>query len=180
MLIRHADPTADAATCAAIYAPFVDGSGVSFEEVAPTADELRLRIESYSERHPWLVAQDDEGSAIGFAYAGGHRARAAYRWTVEVSVYIHSEQRRRGVGRRLYETLLPLLARQGVTLAVAGITLPNDASVALHEAVGFQPVGVYRSVGFKAGAWRDVSWWQCQLVDPIPVPPPELGPPARL
>jgi L-amino acid N-acyltransferase YncA len=179
MLIRHADAARDAAACAAIYAPFVDGSAVSFEEVAPTPEQMADRIATYSERYQWLVA-DKDGAVAGFAYAGTHRARAAYRWSVEVSVYVHAEHRGQGVGRQLYETLFPLLSRQGLTLAVAGITLPNDASVALHEAVGFQPIGVYGAIGFKAGAWRDVSWWQRRLADPGDGIPPELGPPARI
>ena len=179
MLIRHADAVRDAPACAEIYAPFVTGSAVSFEERAPSAEELARRIATYSERYPWLVAEQD-GEVAGFAYAGTHRARAAYRWSVEVSVYVHAEHRREGIGRRLYETLLPLLTRQHLTLAIAGITLPNDASVALHEALGFAPVGVYRRVGFKAGAWRDVGWWERSLADPGPGPPPEPAPPARL
>jgi phosphinothricin acetyltransferase len=179
MLIRHADAARDAAACAEIYAPFVTGSAVSFEEEAPSAEQLAARIATYSERYPWLVA-DHAGAVAGFAYAGAHRARAAYRWAVEVTVYVHPEHRRQGVGRRLYETLLPLLTRQGLTLAIAGITLPNPASVALHEAVGFEPVGVYRRVGFKAGTWRDVGWWQRPLADPGPGTPPDPGPPVRL
>ncbi len=179
MLIRDADAARDAAACAEIYAPFVTGSAVSFEEAAPSAVELGERIAVYTERYPWLVAEHD-GALAGFAYAGAHRVRAAYRWAVEVSVYVGAGHRRQGVGRRLYEALLPLLERQGLTLAIAGITLPNEASVALHEAVGFEPVGVYRRVGFKAGDWRDVGWWQHRLADLGPGVPPEPGPPLRL
>ena len=179
MLIRHADPARDAAACAAIYAPFVDGSAVSFEERPPTEAEMAERIAAYAERYQWLIAERD-GAVAGFAYAAPHRARAAYRWSVEVSVYVHAEHRRRGVGRDLYDALLPLLQSQGLTLALAGITLPNDASVALHEAVGFEPIGVYRGIGFKAGAWRDVGWWQCRLAEPGPGAPADPGPPARL
>lgn len=182
MLIRDADAARDAVACAEIYAPFVTGSAVSFEESAPSAAELGERIASYTERYPWVVAEDG-GAVAGFAYAGAHRARAAYRWAVEVSVYVGAGHRRRGVGRRLYDTLLPLLERQGLTLAIAGITLPNEPSVALHEAVGFEPVGVYRRVGFKAGDWRDVGWWQRRLVEhdpPTAEVPPEPGPPVRI
>src|SRR5581483_1354815 len=180
MRIRDADAARDAAACAAIYGPYVDGSAVSFEEVAPTPEQLAERIESYTLGYPWLIAEDQDGNVAGFAYAGAHRARAAYRWAVEVSVYVHADHRRKGVGRQLYGTLMPLLARQGLMVALAGITLPNDASVALHEAVGFRPIGVYRGIGFKAGAWRDVGWWQLHLNDPIPTPPPEPGPPVTL
>ena len=179
MLIRHADPARDAAACAAIYAPFVDGSAVSFEEAAPSAAEMCERIAAYSERYQWLVAEAG-GEVTGFAYAAPHRVRAAYRWTVEVSVYVDSGRQRQGVGRQLYGALLPLLRRQGLSLAIAGITLPNDASVAFHEALGFEPVGVFRGIGFKAGAWRDVGFWQCRLAAADTDPPPEPGPPARL
>jgi L-amino acid N-acyltransferase YncA len=188
MRIRDADAAADAAACAAIYAPFVTGSATSFEELAPDAATFAERIARTAERFPYLVA-DADGRVAGFAYAGPHRARAAYRWAAEVSVYIDPDFRRRGVGRALYERLLGLLERQGLTLALAGITLPNDASVALHEAVGFRSVGVYRRVGFKAGAWRDVGWWQRPLGDSdgdsdgdshSERPPSEPGPPIHL
>jgi L-amino acid N-acyltransferase YncA len=179
MQIRDADAARDAAACAAIYEPFVTGSAVSFEERAPTPEELAERIARTAASYPWLVAESD-GAVAGFAYAGQHRVRAAYRWAVEVSVYVDAAHRRQGVGRRLYETLLPLLERQGLMVALAGITLPNDASVALHVALGFEPVGVYRAVGYKGGAWRDVGWWQLQLADPGPDGPAEVGPPVRL
>jgi L-amino acid N-acyltransferase YncA len=184
MHIRDADAAADAAACAAIYAPFVSGSATSFEELAPTAETFAARITQTLEAFPFLIA-DADGRVAGFAYAGPHRARAAYRWSAEVSVYIDADFRRQGVGRSLYDELLTLLTRQGLTLALAGITLPNDASVALHEAVGFRSVGIYRRVGFKAGAWRDVGWWQLPLGDGDhdsrgDQPPPEPGPPIRL
>ncbi|MDQ6606516.1 MAG: N-acetyltransferase family protein [Actinomycetota bacterium] len=179
MLIRPADTDTgdDAAACAAIYEPFVNHSAVSFELVPPDRAELYRRIEQNSASHAWLVAQDD-GQVAGFAYGGPHRARAAYRWATEVSVYVHPEHHRRGVGRALYGELLPLLARHGLHVALAGITLPNPASVALHEGIGFQPVGVYRRVGWKAGAWHDVAWWQLELVPAGTGAPPEPGPPV--
>ncbi|HET8951047.1 MAG TPA: arsinothricin resistance N-acetyltransferase ArsN1 family B, partial [Solirubrobacteraceae bacterium] len=161
-MIRHADPAADAAACAAIYAPNVTAGVASFEEEPPDAAEMQRRIEETSARYPWLVAERD-GAVAGYAYGTVHRTRRAYRWVVEVTVYVDQARRRSGVGRGLYEVLLPLLARQRLQVAVAGITLPNDASVALHEAVGFQPVGIYRDFGFKFGAWHDVGWWQARL-----------------
>jgi L-amino acid N-acyltransferase YncA len=169
--IRHA-VTGDGAACAAIYAPFVDGSAVSFEYEAPTADELARRIERYSETHAWLVAEDG-GRVIGFAYGTPHRERAAYQWATEVSIYIDSGHHRRGAGRALYGELFSLLARRGYKLALAGIALPNEASVSLHESFGFEPIGVYRGIGFKDGAWRDVGWWQLQL-GPQDAQPPAL------
>lgn len=185
MLIRHADPARDGAACADIYRPFVTDSAVSFEQQAPSAQELSRRIESISRTHPWLVAQDadtdaDADAVAGYAYACTHRERAAYRWAVDVAVYVAEGHRRRGIGRELYGALLPLLARQGLRTACAGITLPNDASVALHESFGFEPVGVYRRIGWKGGAWRDVGWWQAELLGQGERPPPDPGPPARL
>jgi L-amino acid N-acyltransferase YncA len=177
--IRHADPERDGAACATIYAPFVTDSAVSFEEEAPTAEQLAESIRQISVTHPWLVADADTGVA-GFAYASPHRTRMAYRWAADVTVYVGEGNRRRGVGRALYGALLPLLVRQGLRAACAGITLPNPASVALHESSGFTPVGVYRRIGWKAGAWRDVGWWELELRAPDDGRPAEPGPPARL
>jgi len=116
----------------------------------------------------------------GYAYASEHRERAAYRWAADVAVYIAPSHHRRGIGRALYRALLELLGRQGVQVACAGIALPNDASVALHEACGFELVGVYHRIGWKAGAWWDVGWWELELIVPTDGPPPEPGPPAEL
>jgi L-amino acid N-acyltransferase YncA len=179
MVIRPAQPARDAAGCAAIYAPFVRDTVVSFEEQVPSAQEFVRRIERTSDRYPWLVAED-RATVAGYAYASAHRDRAAYRWAADVAVYIGDGYRRRGLGRALYGALLPLLERQGIQVVCAGVTLPNDASVALHEALGFQPVGVYRRIGWKAGSWHDVGWWQLDLVAPAAGRPPEPGPPARL
>ena len=174
-MVRHADPARDAAAIAAIYAPSVDGGVASFEAAPPTVDEMERRIAEGALEYPWLVAER-YGEVAGYAYGARHRSRAAYRWTVEVTVYVDAMRRRSGVGRELYEALLPLLARQRLHLAVAGITLPNDASVALHEAVGFEPVGVYREIGYKAGAWHDVGWWQAWLRAAGAEPEEPLGP----
>jgi phosphinothricin acetyltransferase len=179
MLIRHAEAARDAGACAEIYAPFVRDSAVSFEECAPTADEFAQRIDRISEHYPWLVAEDS-GIVAGYAYASAHRERAAYRWAADVAVYVGDGHRRRGVGRALYGALLALLEPQGIQVACAGITLPNDPSVALHEACAFQPIGIYRRIGWKAGSWRDVGWWQRELVQPGDGPPAEPGPPAKL
>lgn len=178
-MIRHADPAADAPACAEIYAPFVRDTAVSFEEDPPGADELARRIAAQSRCHPWLVAERD-GEPAGFAYASPHRSRAAYRWAADVAVYVVARHQRRGVGRELYRGLLELLRRQGLRTACAGITLPNDPSVALHEALGFVPVGVYRNIGWKAGAWRDVGWWQLELSRPGRGTPAEPVAPAAL
>ena len=171
MEIRNADPDRDAAACAAIYAPFVRDTAVTFEETPPGQQAFADRIERLSETHVFLVAEDETGITAGFAYGGPHRERVAYRWSTEVSVYLDPRYHRRGLGRALYAELFPLLAGRGFHVALAGITLPNPASVALHEACGFTPVGVYRAIGWKAGAWRDVGWWQLPLTD-------NPGPPA--
>ena len=121
-----------------------------------------------------------DGAVAGYAYGTEHRTRRAYRWTVEVTIYLADGYRGRGIGRALYSALLELLARQGLRTAVAGITLPNPASVALHEACGFETVGVYRRVGYKQGEWRDVGWWQLDLAPGAEGSPAEPGPPARL
>ena len=162
MLVRHADPERDGGACAAIYEPYVTHGIASFEELAPSAAQLATRIAETSARYPWLVLEDD-GRVVGYAYATQHRARAAYRWAVDVAVYVDAANQRRGAGRQLYEALFELLRRQGLLIACAGVTLPNDASVGLHRALGFEHVGTYRAIGWKAGAWRDVSWWQLQL-----------------
>ncbi len=178
MLIRPADSARDAAACAAIYGPFVADTPISLEEIVPSEAEIAARIERISATHPWLVAEL-EGDTVGFAYGSPHRERSAYRWAADVTVYVSPAAHRRGVGRALYERLLSDLARQGVHVACAGITLPNEASVGLHEALGFGAVGVYRRIGFKLGMWRDVGWWQLQLLPETDDAPAELGSPFR-
>jgi len=159
--IRLAD-SRDAAGVQAIYAPIVGSSAISFETEPPTAEEMARRIARTMPAHPWLVAED-QGQLAGYAYAGPFRSRPAYRWSVEVSAYVHPDWRRRGLGRSLYTALLAVLALQGYREACAGITLPNPESVGLHQALGFVPVGVYRRVGWKLGGWHDVGWWQRSL-----------------
>jgi L-amino acid N-acyltransferase YncA len=176
VVIRAADAERDAGACAEIYAPAVLEGPTSFEEVAPGAAEMAKRMGCVMATHPWLVAEED-GRVVGFAYATPHRERAAYRWACDVSVYVDRAHHRRGVGRRLYDALLPLLRAQRFYVACAGITLPNDASVRLHESLGFEPIGIYRSIGFKAGAWRDVGWWQLSLLGDSGGAPAEPLPP---
>jgi L-amino acid N-acyltransferase YncA len=173
MLIRPADPARDADVCAAIYAPFVAGTAISFEAVPPTQAEFAARIERMAATHAFLVAVGDDGTVAGFAYGCPHRERAAYRWATEVSVYLADGCRGRGIGRALYAELLPRLGRRGYQVALAGVALPNDASLALHRACGFEPVGTFRRIGWKDGGWRDVTWLQLELVPAAPTPPPE-------
>ena len=163
LAIRPATP-ADAAALLAIYAPFVERTAVSFEETVPMQAEFAERIRAANERWVWLVAESD-GALAGYAYAGAHRARSAYRHSVEVSAYVAESHRRRGVARALYEALFPRLAALGYCNAYAGIALPNDASVALHRALGFADVGVFPRVGRKFGRWHDVAWLHRPLRD---------------
>ncbi len=156
--------TEDAAACAAIYRPFVTDSHTSFETVPPSAQDFVDRIDSTLRTHPWLVAER-AGEVVGYAYAGQHRDRVAYQWAADVSVYLADQARGQGVGGALYTTLFDVLRSQGFRIALAGVALPNAASVALHERLGFTPVGVYRRIGYKLGAWYDVGWWQLVLDD---------------
>ena len=179
MRVRLSDPDRDAAVVSAIYRPSVEEGLASFEEVAPDASEMARRMSATLARTPWLVAEDDAGRVIGYAYAGAHQERPGYRWSVNISVYVAEGGRGQGVGRRLYDELLPILRRQGFVKAYAGITLPNPASVALHEAIGMRRIGVYERVGFKLGSWHDVAWYGLRLAQPggtppEPIPLPEL------
>ena len=165
----------DAGAIAAIYRPYVTDAVTSFEVDAPDTGEMAARIDAVLARAPWLVCAGPGGETIGYAYASRHHERAAYQWSVDVAVYIHAGHHRRGVGRALYETLFRLLRLQGYYVAHAGITLPNAASVGLHESLGFRPVGVYQAVGWKHGAWRDVGWWRLPLLELAAAPPPPLS-----
>ena len=178
-MVRHADPAGDGAACAAIYAPHVAEGLATFETVPPDGDQMAARIAATTRTHPWLVAERD-GAVAGYAYAAPHHTRAGYRWTVDTAIYVSGDHRRTGVGRELYGALLGLLERQRLHVACAGIALPNPGSVALHEAVGFEPVGVYRQIGYKAGAWLDVGWWQLRLRPAGEGPPEEPLGPQRL
>jgi phosphinothricin acetyltransferase len=153
----------DAAACAAVYAPYVTDTAVSFELEPPSAAAMGERIARALERHAWLVLVDD-GRVAGYAYGGPFASRPAYRFSCEVSVYLEMGRRRTGGGRALYDALLARLAARGYRRVMAGMTLPNDASAGLHRTLGFEPVGVYREVGYKAGAWHDVAWVQKALV----------------
>ena len=163
----------DAAAVAAIYKPYVTDAVTSFEIDPPGPGDMAARIEAVLARAPWLVSTGADGDVVGYAYASQHRERAAYLWSVDVAVYLHAAHHRRGIGRALYEKLFALLRLQGFYVAHAGVTLPNAASVGLHESLGFVPVGVYPAVGWKFGAWRDVGWWRLPLreLDPSPEPP---------
>jgi L-amino acid N-acyltransferase YncA len=167
--VRDADAVRDGAACAAIYAPYVTDSFISFEDRAPTAQEMQRRIEA---AHVWLIAEEG-GAPIGYAYGSAHRERAAYRWAADAAIYIDAGAHRAGVGRALYAALFERLRDIGVWTVCAGVTEPNPASTGLHRAMGFVHVGTYRRIGWKQGAWRDVSWWQLDLRPGDPGPPAE-------
>ena len=159
----------DAEQVQAIYAPYCH-TPISFESEPPSVEEMRGRLATVLGPYPWLVCEEG-GEALGYAYATRHRERAAYGWSVDTAVYVRQGRQRRGIGRALYESLLAVLPLQHFVSAYAGVTLPNPASVGLHEAMGFRPVGVYERVGFKCGAWHDVAWFQRPL-QPRPGEPP--------
>jgi L-amino acid N-acyltransferase YncA len=161
LLIRFATAD-DAASVAAIYTPNVEGSAISFEAEPPSPDAMRARITSTLQQTPWLVCEGG-GELLGYAYASPHSERAAYLWSLNASVYVAAGCRRQGIGRALYASLFALARLAGYYAVHAGVTLPNAPSVGLHESLGFVPIGVYRAVGFKRGAWHDVGWWQLEL-----------------
>ncbi|BAY10138.1 arsinothricin resistance N-acetyltransferase ArsN1 family B [Calothrix sp. NIES-2098] len=152
----------DASQMLAIYAPIVRETTISFELEPPSEVEFQQRIENYQQQMPWLVCEID-GEVVGYAYASPYRTRAAYQWSVESSVYVGENYRRKGIATALYTTLFKLLQLQGFYNVVAAIALPNQASVAAHEAVGFLPQGVLRQVGYKFSQWHDIGFWQLAL-----------------
>ncbi|OBJ62089.1 GCN5 family acetyltransferase [Mycobacterium sp. 1423905.2] len=164
----------DAAACVAIYRPYVLDTVISFETQVPTVETMAARIAAAGETHEWLVLEHD-GVVVGYAYAQQFNPRAAYRWSVETSVYLAQHRLRAGGGRMLYAELLPRLAERGYRRAFAGIAQPNPASNKFHEAFGFWPAGLYRRVGWKSGAWHDVQWWQLDLMNDEVDPPPDLA-----
>jgi phosphinothricin acetyltransferase len=161
VIIRQASSD-DAAAMLEIYRPVVEDTAISFELAVPTVEDFASRIEKYLATHEWLVAEQD-GEIAGYAYASPHRPRAAYRFSAEVSVYVHPQYQGKGVGMKLYAALFDSIRKRGFHHAYAGITLPNDASVALHKACGFSEIGTFSEVGFKYDCWHDVSWWQRKI-----------------
>jgi len=153
---------ADAAAILEIYAPIVQDSHISFEAVVPTEAEMAARIAATLRQYPWLICAVD-GRLAGYAYASAFRARLAYQWTAETTVYVHADFQRRGIARGLMQALLCILQAQGYCSAVGVIALPNAASLRLHEALGYRAIGVFKRVGYKGGAWHDTGWWQRQL-----------------
>ncbi|WP_280151805.1 arsinothricin resistance N-acetyltransferase ArsN1 family B [Piscinibacter sp. XHJ-5] len=176
MKIRLATPD-DAEALAAIYGPIVAHTAISVEFEPPSIEEMRSRIVSTMARLPWLVSVDARDEVTGYVYASRHRERAGYQWSVDTTAYVRDGHRGHGIGKRLYAVLFDELTRLGYFQAFAGIALPNEASIALHESLGFTPIGVYRDVAYKLGAWRDVGWWQKRLRESgEPTPPSAFRP----
>lgn len=158
MRVRDASQL-DGQACAAIYAPYVIDTAITFECDPPSPAEMAARIARAQRTHAWVVLEHED-RVVGYAYGGPFNSRAAYRWSCEVSVYLERARRRSGGGRALYDALFTRLAERGFRTAAAGMTLPNDASVGLHRAMGFEPVGTYRQIGYKHDRWHDVAWVQ--------------------
>lgn len=156
----------DAAAIAAIYNVHVRGTVVTFELAEVGAADMAQRIADVQARGlPWLVAEAG-GAVLGYAHAGPWKTRAAYARTVETSIYVDAGACGRGLGRRLYAALLGRLRAMGMHAAIGGAALPNPASIALHESLGFEHVGIFREVGCKFGRWIDVGYWQLRLEAP--------------
>lgn len=167
--IRLAHPHQDGAGVAEVYRHGVEDSVASFETVAPGGDEMAERMSRVLRHTPWLVAVDGD-DVVGYAYASRHHERAAYRWSVEVSAYVHPAWQRQGVGKRLYVPLFDAMRAQGFVNVYAGMTLPNEGSFRLHRSFGMEEVGVYRDVGYKFGRWHDVAWYGMRLQGPADPP----------
>jgi L-amino acid N-acyltransferase YncA len=160
----------DAAACAAIYAPFVTGTVITFELEPPDEAELSRRLADAQRRHAWRVAEAD-GRVVGYAYAGPYKARPAYDWACETSIYLAPTAQGQGLGTRLYVDLLDRLAGRDLRVATSCVTLPNPASAAMHRSLGFDEVGVFRRIGWKHGAWHDVAWFSKALGPASRLPP---------
>jgi phosphinothricin acetyltransferase len=164
LTLRVADPS-DSEAIASIYRPYVESTAITFEETPPDPEAIATDIRTRLETHPWFVAES-EGDVLGYAYAAPLRKRDAYRWTVELSIYLDRERRGRGLGSTLYTALLETLDRQGFESAYGVVTLPNPESVGFHESFGFERAGLLPEAGYKLGTWHDVAWYERSLGDP--------------
>ena len=163
----------DGGALAAIYKHYVENTAITFEYIAPSAEEFASRIAHKTEKYPFIVAEED-GRPVGYAYASDYRERAAYSWDVETSVYVDVDHRGQGIGKRLYAALEEILKLQNVVNLYACITYPNPPSIKMHEAMGFQHAGRFRGAGFKMGEWHDVCWLEKHISfpsEPLPVVP---------
>lgn len=169
--LRLAHPD-DVASIRRIYAPYVEETAITFATTTPSVDELETKLSKTLTQYPWLVCEREDDGVVGYAYAGPLRERDAYQWATELSVYVDEGAQGNGYGSRLYEALLRLLEQQGYASAYGVVTLPNPASVALHESLGFEKVGHFDDVGYKDGVWHDVGWWRLRLSNPSAPDPP--------
>lgn len=164
--------TADAEDFIEIYSPNILSTAISFETEIPTIENFKKRIEKCLQKFPWIVCSIDNKIA-GYVYASSHRDREAYQWSCECSVYVHENFQGKKIGKELYHLLFKILKHQGFRNVYAGITLPNDASVQLHEKCGFENFATYENVGYKFGKWHSVGWWKLQIKDyDLQLPPP--------
>lgn len=159
--LRFAVPE-DGAALVQIYGQYID-TPVTFECVRPTAAEFSERIRTISAVYPYLVCEIG-GRIAGYAYAHRQMERAAYQWNAELSIYLDRACTSQGVGKKLYGALMELLRMQGVRNVYGGVTVPNEKSERLHAGMGFRRIGVYRHTGYKCGAWRDVAWFERELI----------------
>jgi len=165
--------TNDAKEILDIYSPSILNASISFETKAPSVEEMQKRIESIRQKYPWIVCEVD-GKIAGYVYGSKHRDREAYQWSCECTIYMHNDFKRKGIGKELYQLLFEILKWQGFRNVYAGITLPNEASITLHEKCGFEHFATYENIGYKFGAWHSVGWWKLGLNDYTPAPPPPL------
>lgn len=156
-----------------IYAPSILGAATSFETEVPSAEEMQSRIETILKKYPWIVCAVDEKIA-GYVYASKHRDREAYQWSCECSIYMNNDFKGKGIGKELYQLLFQILKLQGFRNVYAGISLPNEASVHIHEKCGFKHFATYENIGYKFGNWHTVGWWKLQINDYDLQPPPPL------
>lgn len=148
----------DAAAICEVYAPYVESTAISFEEVVPSVDDMAGRIAHNAAVYGYFVAEVD-GVVVGYAYGSQYAVRHAYRFTAEVSVYVSTEGRGKGVGRALYDALIPHMEAQGFHTLISIIALPNDVSAKLHERYGFIRTGTLPEVGYKFDCWHDIGIW---------------------
>ncbi|WP_334330424.1 GNAT family N-acetyltransferase [Companilactobacillus sp. HBUAS59699] len=156
----------DAQTLLNIYSPYVLDTTITFENDVPTIEEFAERIETISEKYPYLVAEKD-GKILGYAYASAYNVRSAYQWTAETSIYVDGDAKGEGIGKLLYQKLETYLTEQGVVNLLACITEDNQGSVKFHEKLGYDYIGKFKKVGFKFGRWLDIVWMQKTLNDPV-------------
>jgi len=171
LIIRPAAP-GDAAAILDIYRNFILNTTVTFEETVPTLEQFRARMDSIMAEYPFLVCEDG-GRIAGYAYAHRHQSREAYRYSAELSIYLRPHYTGLGIGRAMCDAMVELLRMQGVQTVYSAVSMPNDASCALHEAMGFEQAGLWKNTGYKKGRWIDILWYQLALGD-YPEKPADL------